>query len=125
VNTFLVSHMSGMKVHAPRAHVASRGWEAGLTSSGAKLTTPTPPMPNPPLARSCTRVSDIPIKFQRPLRKRMLKASKMKSARLYVSLLNGLSFSDLAPQATAVAEFSTGEIGRARTQEERRLFLRN
>ena len=55
-------------------------------------------------------MSDIPIKFQRPLRKRMLKANKMKSAGQYLSLLNGLSFSDLAPQAPAVAEFSTGEV---------------
>jgi len=55
-------------------------------------------------------MSDIPIKFQRPLRKRMLKATKMKSAGQYLSLLNGLSLGDLAPQAPAVAEFSTGEV---------------
>jgi len=33
----------------------------------------------------------------------------MKSAGQYLSLLNGLKMSDLAPQAPAVAEFSTGE----------------
>lgn len=55
-------------------------------------------------------MSDIPIKFQRPLRKRMLKATKMKSPGQYLSLLNGLSLGDLAPQAPAVAEFSTGEV---------------
>ena len=55
-------------------------------------------------------MSDVPIKFQRPLRKRMIKATKMKSAGQYLSLLNGLKFADLAPQAPAVAEFSTGEV---------------
>ena len=55
-------------------------------------------------------MSDVPIRFSRPLRKRMMAASKMKSPAQMLGLLNGLKGSDFAPVAPGVAEFSTGEI---------------
>jgi len=54
-------------------------------------------------------MSDVPIRFSRPVRKRMLAARKIKSTLGYFSLLKGLSLRDLSPEAPAVAEFSTEE----------------
>jgi len=54
-------------------------------------------------------MSDVPIRFSRPLRKRMLASRKVKQALGYLKLLPGLHLGDFAPEAPAVAEFSTQE----------------
>eukprot|EP00281_Chroomonas_sp_CCMP1168_P022434 CAMPEP_0206226884 /NCGR_PEP_ID=MMETSP0047_2-20121206/8329_1 /ASSEMBLY_ACC=CAM_ASM_000192 /TAXON_ID=195065 /ORGANISM="Chroomonas mesostigmatica_cf, Strain CCMP1168" /LENGTH=457 /DNA_ID=CAMNT_0053650001 /DNA_START=15 /DNA_END=1388 /DNA_ORIENTATION=+ len=55
-------------------------------------------------------MSDLPIRFSRPIRKRLLKMGKAKTIQAKLGLLSGLTAGDFAPQAPGVAEFSTGEI---------------
>jgi acetyl-CoA acyltransferase len=55
-------------------------------------------------------MSDLPIRFSRPIRKRLLKLGKAKTTQAKIALFSGLGLGDLAPQAPGVAEFSTGEI---------------
>jgi acetyl-CoA acyltransferase len=59
-------------------------------------------------------MSDVPIRFSRPIRKRLLDATMFKKvkggAMGYLKLMKGLKLSDIAPEAPAVAEFSTNEV---------------
>lgn len=52
-------------------------------------------------------MSDLPIRFSRPIRKRLLKLGKAKTTQAKIALFSGLGLGDLAPQAPGVAEFST------------------
>ena len=56
--------------------------------------------------------SDVPIRFSRPVRKRLLKANKaMKGGPMGVAkLMGGLKLKDLAPEPPAIRNFLTGEI---------------
>jgi acetyl-CoA acyltransferase len=55
--------------------------------------------------------SDVPIRYQRALRKALIAAPKVKSGLPgYMKLLKGLSLKDLAPEAPAIANFATGEV---------------
>jgi acetyl-CoA acyltransferase len=56
--------------------------------------------------------SDVPIRFSKPIRKRFLGAAKaMKKGPMgALSLLRGLKLKDLAPEAPAIANFTTGEV---------------
>lgn len=54
-------------------------------------------------------MSDVPIRFQRVLRKKLLEATKYKSPLEYFKLLKGFKFSHLAPEAPSITEFSTNE----------------
>lgn len=55
--------------------------------------------------------SDVPIRYQRPLRKALIAAPKVKSGLPgYLKLLRGLKLKDLAPEAPAIANFATGEV---------------
>jgi len=53
-------------------------------------------------------LSDPPIRFRRPVRKRLFKAQKAKGPAEYLKLLRGLSPSDLLPDAPSISEYSTG-----------------
>lgn len=53
-------------------------------------------------------LSDVPIRFSRPVRQRLIAAQKAKGPGDYVRLLRGLKPSDLLPDTPAIAEFSTG-----------------
>lgn len=55
-------------------------------------------------------MSDVPIRFSRAIRSRMLASQKLKSPLQYLGLLSGLSLKDLAPELPAIAEFSTNEV---------------
>ncbi|EDO36127.1 predicted protein [Nematostella vectensis] len=55
-------------------------------------------------------MSDVPIRFSRPLRKTLLSLNKAKTLGARLSLLSRLRPSFLAPELPAVAEFSTGEV---------------
>jgi len=54
-------------------------------------------------------MSDLPIRFSRALRKRLISSRKVKGFAGYLGMLKGLKLSDLAPEAPAIAEFSTNE----------------
>lgn len=62
------------------------------------------------LIGGCETMSDVPIRFSRPIRKRLLKVGKAKGIGGYLSLLSGLKLADLKPEAPAIAEFSSGEV---------------
>ncbi|GJM08758.1 MAG: acetyl-CoA acetyltransferase [Lysobacteraceae bacterium] len=53
-------------------------------------------------------MSDVPIMFKKPMRKRLMAAQRAKGPGDYLKLLKGMSLSDLGPQVPAIAEFSTG-----------------
>lgn len=55
-------------------------------------------------------MSDVPIRFSREMRKRFLKSQKYKSAGDWLQFFKGFKLSYLAPEAPAIAEFSTGEV---------------
>lgn len=54
-------------------------------------------------------LSDIPIVLHRRLRQRLMQAQQASSATDYLSLLQGLSASELVPETPEVAEYATGE----------------
>jgi acetyl-CoA acyltransferase len=61
------------------------------------------------LAGGAETLSDVPIRFSRAVRKRLIASQKAKGPADYLKLLSGLSPADLAPDMPAIAEFSTGQ----------------
>lgn len=61
------------------------------------------------IAGGVETMSDVPIRFSRPLRKRFLKLGKAKTAMAKLGLFMDVKASDLAPEAPAIKGFSTGE----------------
>jgi acetyl-CoA acyltransferase len=57
-------------------------------------------------------LSDPPVRFSKPIRARLLQAQKVmkKGTLATLGLLKGLKFKDLAPEAPAIANFTTGEV---------------
>lgn len=60
----------------------------------------------------CETFSDVPIRYSRPVRQRFLQSAKaMKKGPLGIlGLLKGLKLKDLAPEAPAIANYTTGEV---------------
>ena len=54
-------------------------------------------------------LSDVPIRYQRPVRKRLIASQKAKGIGDYLKLLKGLKLKHLAPEPMAIAEYTTGE----------------
>lgn len=54
-------------------------------------------------------LSDIPIRFQKKVRKQLFEARKFKSPTEYLKLLQKLRPSDLLPEVPSISEYSTGE----------------
>lgn len=54
-------------------------------------------------------LSDIPIRFRKKFRKKLLETQKYKSPADYLKFLKGLSPSDLLPEIPSISEYSTGE----------------
>jgi acetyl-CoA acetyltransferase family protein len=61
------------------------------------------------IAAGLDTLSDAPIRFRRPVRRRLIAAQRARGLGATVKLLAGLRPSDLLPEAPAIAEFSTGE----------------
>lgn len=61
------------------------------------------------LAGGTETMSDIPIRFRKKFRQKLLDARKYKSLSDYFKFFKGISFSDLLPEIPAISEFSTGE----------------
>ena len=55
-------------------------------------------------------MSDVPIKFSKPIRERMLAMRKTKGLSKQLGLLKGLKMKDLAPEAPSISNFITGEV---------------
>uniref|UniRef100_A0A7S3JSV6 acetyl-CoA C-acyltransferase n=1 Tax=Aureoumbra lagunensis TaxID=44058 RepID=A0A7S3JSV6_9STRA len=65
------------------------------------------------LAGGCETFSDAPIRYSRPIRKRLMQASKIFAKQGLLGglrLLQGLKFKDFAPEAPQIANFTTGEV---------------
>jgi acetyl-CoA acetyltransferase family protein len=60
------------------------------------------------IAGGTDSVSDIPIRYRKRFRQKLLEASKYKKVPQYFNLLKGLSLSDILPEIPSVSEFSTG-----------------
>lgn len=61
------------------------------------------------LAGGAETMSDIPIRFRRRFRRKLLDAQKYKSLGDWLSFFKGLRPSDLLPEVPSIEEFSTGE----------------
>lgn len=61
------------------------------------------------LAGGTETMSDIPIRFRKKFRQKLLDARKYKSIGDFLKFFKGLRPSDLLPEIPAIAEFSTGE----------------
>jgi len=61
------------------------------------------------IAGGAETLSDVPIRLRRPVRKRLIAAQKAKGLLAKAKLFGGLRLADLAPEAPAIAEFSTGQ----------------
>lgn len=60
------------------------------------------------IAGGAETLSDVPIRFSRPVRKRLIAAQKAKGPADYMGLLQGLRPADILPDTPAIAEFTTG-----------------
>jgi acetyl-CoA acetyltransferase family protein len=63
---------------------------------------------NVAIAGGAETLSDVPIRFSRPLRRRLIASQKARGPVDYFRLLSGLAPRDLRPEIPAIAEFSTG-----------------
>ena len=61
------------------------------------------------IAAGADTLSDAPIRFRRPVRRRLLAAQRRRGRTAALRLLAGLRPADLLPEAPAIAEHSTGE----------------
>jgi acetyl-CoA acetyltransferase family protein len=61
------------------------------------------------IAGGTESLSDVPVRVSKRLRKRLMEASKYKGPLEYRKFLSGLRLRDLAPEAPAIREFSSGE----------------
>ena len=64
------------------------------------------------IAGGCETFSDVPIRYSRPIRKRLLGAQKAlkKGPAGALSLLKGLKMKDFAPEAPSIKNFTTDEV---------------
>lgn len=60
------------------------------------------------LAGGAETLSDLPIRYRKPVRERLMRSQKAKSAGDWLQLLKGLRPSDLLPETPSISEFSTG-----------------
>lgn len=60
------------------------------------------------IAGGTDTLSDAPIRFSRPVRKRLIASQKAKGLMGKLGMLKGLKLRDLAPEVPAIADFSTG-----------------
>lgn len=61
------------------------------------------------IAGGTESLTDIPVGYRKPLRRRLLEAGRAKSPADWVRLLRGLRPPDFLPEIPSIAEYSTGE----------------
>lgn len=62
------------------------------------------------LAGGTETMSDIPVRFKKKFRQKVLEARKYKSPLDFLKFFKGLGLKDFLPELPAIAEFSTGEV---------------
>lgn len=60
------------------------------------------------IAGGCETMSDIPIRFQKKIRQKLIAAQKAKGTKDYFKLFKDVRPADLSPDAPGIMEFSTG-----------------
>lgn len=60
------------------------------------------------IAGGCETMSDVPIRYQKKVRQKLIAAQKAKGPKDYLKLLKDIRPADLAPDAPGIMEFSTG-----------------
>ena len=60
------------------------------------------------IAGGTESLSDIPICYRKPMRKKLMEAQKYKGLADYLKFPKGIGLKDLLPEIPAIAEFSTG-----------------
>ncbi len=61
------------------------------------------------IAGGVETLSDVPIRYQKAVRERLIASQKARRPADYIDLLKGLKPTDLLPEVPAIAEFSTGQ----------------
>ena len=54
-------------------------------------------------------LSDLPIRYKKPLRQKLVETRKYRKPADWLSIFKGLKFSDLLPEVPSISEFSTGD----------------
>lgn len=62
------------------------------------------------LAGGTETMSDIPVRFRKKFRQKVLEARKYKSPLDFLKFFKGLGFKDFLPELPAIEEFTTGEV---------------
>lgn len=62
------------------------------------------------LAGGTETMSDIPVRFKKKFRQKVLEVRKYKKPTDFLKFFKGLGFKDFLPELPAIAEFSTGEV---------------
>lgn len=62
------------------------------------------------LAGGVETMSDIPVRFRKKFRQKILQARKYKSPFDFLRFFKGMGFKDFLPELPAIAEFTTGEV---------------
>lgn len=60
------------------------------------------------IAGGAESLSDIPIRYQKKVRRKLIETQKYRKKSDYLKFIRGLSLKDLLPEIPAIAEFSTG-----------------
>lgn len=60
------------------------------------------------IAGGTESLSDIPIRYRKPFRKKLIESQKYRKPADYLQFVQGLKFSDVLPEIPSIAEFSTG-----------------
>lgn len=60
------------------------------------------------IAGGAESLSDIPIRYRKPFRKKLIESQKYRKPADYLQFVQGLKFSDVLPEIPSIAEFSTG-----------------
>lgn len=102
---------AGIPIHVPASTVTQACISANLaiTSGAEKILSGQAEIV---VAGGAETFSDVPIRFSKSMRKRLLQFPKASKKGLpgILKLFKGFSFSELAPEAPAIANFTTGEV---------------
>lgn len=102
---------AGIPIHVPASTVTQACISANLaiTSGAEKILSGQAEII---VAGGAETFSDVPIRFSKPIRKRLLQVPKVSKKGLpaMLGLLKGLKLSDIAPEAPAIANYTTGEV---------------
>lgn len=112
INTSNVARESSLAAGLPD-HIPASTISMACISSNMALTTAFDTImagsANSAIVGGTEVMSDIPIRFRKKFRQKLLETQKYKSPTDYLKFFKGLSPSDILPEIPSIAEYSTGE----------------